>query len=106
MKIVQELVKLADSLDRRGLCKEADMVDRMSKIAVQSIRPRCIVCEESVVVYGDDWVSGNYIAIPDKKGCGHGHLILKSSVSDVYCPICGVSQLEKRCECSPESHRD
>jgi hypothetical protein len=29
MNIVQELIKLADSLDRRGLRKEADMVDRI-----------------------------------------------------------------------------
>lgn len=33
--VVQELVKLADSLDKRGLRKESDMVDRILKTALE-----------------------------------------------------------------------
>ena len=33
-KVLNELVKLADSLDRKGMPKEADLIDRIIKLSV------------------------------------------------------------------------
>ena len=38
MKIIQELIKLADILDKKGLYYEADMADKIAVMAVEKIK--------------------------------------------------------------------
>ena len=64
-KVLNELIKLADSLDRKGMSKEASIIDKFIKLSVTDTAPNSQTDETFVDIStpAETYSSGNKIPI-------------------------------------------